>query len=86
MINSKDSKALLAAQSGDTVKIIGFETSEGLEGKLRQLGILPGDLAKIIRHAPVGGPVLIEINGREIALGETIAAMVMVEDSECVSL
>lgn len=85
MINSNETKALLAAGSGNKIRIIGFETDSDLEGKLRQLGIAPGDLAKVLRHAPLGGPVLIEINGREIALGESIAAKVMVEEIACVS-
>lgn len=85
-MQSKETKILLAVASGVVVKVIGFETGEDLEAKLRQLGILPGDLAKVIRHAPLGGPVLIEINGREIALGENIASHVLVEESECVSL
>lgn len=85
MIKSKEKKALLTAGSGNKIRIIGFETGSDLEGKLRQLGILPGDLARVLRHAPLGGPVLIEINGREIALGETIASKVLVEEIECVS-
>lgn len=85
MIKSKETKALLAVGSGNKIRIIGFETGSDLEGKLRQLGILPGDLARVLRHAPLGGPVLIEINGREIALGETIASKVLVEEIECVS-
>jgi ferrous iron transport protein A len=85
MINSKETKALLAVGSGNRIRIIGFEAGNDLEGKLRQLGISPGDLAKVLRHAPLGGPVLIEINGREIALGESIAAKVLVEEIECVS-
>ena len=85
MIKSKETKALLAAGSGNKIRLIGFETGSDLEGKLRQLGILPGDLARVLRHAPLGGPVLIEINGREIALGERIASKVLIEEIECVS-
>lgn len=76
---------LLDAVSGMTVRIIGFETGHELEGKLRQLGILPGDMAKIVRHAPLGGPFLIEIGGREIALGQKIASKIDVEEVACVS-
>ena len=75
---------LLNAVSGMTVKIIGFTTGHELEGKLRQLGILPGDVARVVRHAPLGGPFLIEISGREIALGQAIASKINVEEVTCV--
>ncbi len=77
--------ALIQAVSGMSVRIIGFSSGHELESKLRQLGILPGDTAKVIRQAPMGGPFLIEICGREIALGQSIAAKINVEVIECVS-
>jgi Fe2+ transport system protein FeoA len=64
------------------VRIVRFKDSKSLEGKLRQLGILPGDAAKIIRHAPFDGPFLLEIRGREIALGSRIADGIIVEEIE----
>ena len=77
--------ALIHAASGKSVRIVGFNSGPDLESKLRQLGILPGDIAKVIRHAPLGGPFLIEISGREIALGQSIAQKITVEEIECVS-
>ena len=50
-----------------------------MELKLRQLGLLPGDLARVMRHAPFGGPIMIEVNGRTIALGKGVAAKIAVE-------
>ena len=77
--------ALIDAVSGTSVRILGFSSGHELESKLRQLGILPGDIARVVRQAPLGGPILIEISGREIALGQAIAAKVEVEEIECVS-
>ncbi len=76
---------LLDAVGGMTVRVVGFTADRELRAKLRQLGILPGDIVKVIRHAPFGGPILISISGREIALGQAIASMVNVEEIECVS-
>ncbi len=77
--------ALIQAGSGKTVRIVGFTSGHDLESKLRQLGIMPGDIARVIRQAPLGGPFLIEISGREIALGQSIAEKITVEEIECVS-
>jgi ferrous iron transport protein A len=70
---------LIQAQSGQTVRIASFNGGIGLEHKLRQLGLVPGDTARVLRFAPLGGPILIEVDGRSIALGRGVAAKVIVE-------
>ena len=75
------SMLLVNVKVGKWVKVLGFKGGIGLEHKLRQLGMLPGDCARVIRHAPFGGPMLIEIEGRSIALGKGIATKILVEDS-----
>ena len=74
---------LIEAQNGTSIRIESYNTGDGLAAKLRQLGLVPGDIAKVIRHAPFRGPILLNINGREIALGRTIAAKIKVEVVEC---
>ena len=70
---------LIQAASGETVRIMSFSGGLGLEHKLRQLGIVPGDHARVLRQAPLGGPVLVEVDGRSIALGRGVASKVVVE-------
>ena len=70
---------LIEAQNGASIRIESFYTGAGLAAKLRQLGLVPGDIAKVVRRAPFRGPVLLEVNGREIAIGRTIAAKIKVE-------
>lgn len=50
-----------------------------LRSKLRQYGLHIGDAVRVLRRAPIGGPLLIEINGREIALGRAVAEKILVE-------
>ncbi len=71
--------ALLEAQAGATVRIREFEGGPDVAAKLRQYGIFAGDMARIIRFAPLQGPVLLEVNGREIALGRKMASKIIVE-------
>jgi Fe2+ transport system protein FeoA len=33
----------------------------------------------VVRVAPLGGPLLVEVNGREIALGRAVAEKILVE-------
>jgi Fe2+ transport system protein FeoA len=63
------------------VQILEIQGDIGLQEKLRQLGLLPGDTACILRQAPFGGPVLIEVGGREIALGRQIAFNILVKEA-----
>jgi ferrous iron transport protein A len=74
---------LLQVQTGKLVRVKNLTGGEGLEHKLRQLGLLPGDYARVLRYAPLGGPILIDVGGRSIALGRGIASKVEVEDAGC---
>lgn len=70
-------------ESGKSVRVLGFEGGYQMQHKLRQLGILPGDCIRIMRQAPFGGPFLLEVGGREIALGRRIVHRILVEEDEC---
>lgn len=76
---------LLNAHDGQWVRVTGFLGGARLEKKLGQLGLLPGDCVHILRHAPFGGPIMIDVEGRAIALGRGIAAKIEVEEIQCVS-
>jgi Fe2+ transport system protein FeoA len=70
---------LVNSKEGDRVRIASFEGGAGLHEKLSQYGLFPGDMARVLRIAPFDGPMLLEIGGREIALGRGIAAKIIVE-------
>ncbi|HNK64043.1 MAG TPA: FeoA family protein [Anaerolineales bacterium] len=73
---------LLDIPIGGNARLI--KTSEGLRSKLRQYGLHIGDCIQVLRAAPLGGPLLVRVNGREVALGREVAAKMLVE-SECAS-
>lgn len=76
---------LANARHGTRVRIISYDGGEGIERKLRQLGLNPGELVHVRRQAPFRGPILVEVNGRTIAVGRGIAAKITVEkeSTEC---
>ena len=61
-----------------------LKPDEKLHSKLRTYGMHAGDFVRVLRVAPLGGPLLVEVNGREIALGRAIAEKILVE-VECES-
>lgn len=52
---------------------------DGVRSKLKQYGLFVGDEIRVVRVAPLGGPLLVEVNGREIALGRAVAEKIFVE-------
>lgn len=75
----KTIKTLLDLKNGDRARILGFSGNQRSNQKLTQFGIFEGDYLLVLRSAPFKGPVMLSINGREIALGRGIAATVQVE-------
>jgi Fe2+ transport system protein FeoA len=73
-------KTLLNVPDGEQARLI--LVSERLLRKLRQYGLHLGDTLRVLRSAPLGGPLLVEVNGRELALGRTVAENLFVE-TEC---
>lgn len=74
---NKDVKPLLEVPLRETVRLSFVDDS--LIAKLVQYGLHVGDNLQVLRVAPLGGPVLIGVNGREIALGRTVAEKIFVE-------
>jgi len=82
---SKGIVRLIDIDNGTLVKISSFEGGPRYVTRLNRFGLYPGDLARVVRHAPFGGPVLLEVRGMEIALGKNIAARILVEVTACAS-
>ncbi|HUV15835.1 MAG TPA: FeoA family protein [Pelolinea sp.] len=71
--------SLLQIENGNWVRVVDFRGGRGMESRLTQLGFLPGNKIRIIRSAPFHGPLLIDVDGREIVLGRGIARHILVE-------
>jgi ferrous iron transport protein A len=68
---------LLEVPIGVIVRLNSVEAR--LRSKLMQYGLHIGDQMRVLRSAPLGGPLLVEVNGREIALGRRVAEKIFVE-------
>lgn len=64
------------------VKVVDIIGGWGLRRHVSQLGIHPGDILTVLRHAAMGGPILIMIHGSQIAIGRGMASHISVEDAE----
>ncbi len=73
-------RALHEIKSGKKVKILDCNAPPGQRRRLMNLGLIPGEVIKVLRSAAFHGPILVELNGREIALGRGIASRILVEE------
>jgi len=73
---------LLDVEVGKWVRVTAFDGSERSQERLAQHGLYPGDRARILRAAPLQGPLLVEVSGRELALGRAVAQNILVENVE----
>lgn len=65
---------------GDKVKISGFEpTDPGFKRQLMALGLTPGTTLDIIRVAPMGDPVQIQVRNACLALRKQEAQLIKLE-------
>ena len=69
--------SLLEVPIGETVLLLSVDDS--LKAKLVQYGLHVGDSLQVLRVAPLGGPLLVNVNDREVALGRAVAEKIFVE-------
>lgn len=75
-------KTLLNIDNGKKVKILKISGGRGIRQHLQCLGIHIGDIVTIKKSSFLGGPVLLEINGYDVALGKGVASRIEVEEVE----
>jgi ferrous iron transport protein A len=71
--------SLLQVKSGKTVRITRLEGGIGFQRKLASLNIRVGKTIRKITKQPLRGPVVIEIDNTEVAIGMGMAMRIFVE-------
>ena len=72
--------SLAGLQEGRKAKIVGIKGGYGFVRNLRARGIREGKIVEIVAKHPLGGPIVIAINGRETTLGRGMAEKIIVEE------
>ncbi len=65
---------------GATAKIEEVSTVSDRAGRMAALGFIPGRAVKVTRHAPLGDPISVEMDGQEISLRRSEAAIIHIEE------
>jgi ferrous iron transport protein A len=70
---------LTTLQKGDSAKILKLDGGRQFLTKLRSMGVRETKILKIVALHPFGGPVVIEIDGRDVTIGRGIAERILVK-------
>ncbi len=70
---------LAQADEGQRVMIKSLEGGFGFKRRLLSLGIRPDQKVRVLKSAAFGGPLLVEVEGSEVAIGRGAADKVEIE-------
>ncbi len=59
--------------------IVGFTSDDQISRRLFDLGFTPGELAALVRKAPMRDPLVFNVGGSEIVLRKREASRILVE-------
>jgi Fe2+ transport system protein FeoA len=65
-------------QVGASARIEEVSTACDRAGRMAALGFIPGRLVKVTRLAPLGDPLSVELDGQEISLRRSEAAIICI--------
>lgn len=70
---------LYQADTSTALKVLLIQGGWETRHSFNEMGIHSGDLVRIVRRAPFGGPLVIENQGTQVAIGKQLAEKVQVE-------
>jgi ferrous iron transport protein A len=70
---------LASLRNGSCGRILTLPSGMPTMTRLRELGLLPGTLVKLIRRAPLGDPLEISVRGSLLSLRKSEAELIAVE-------
>ena len=83
ILNAPQTMTLWAAHTGVRVRVSEVEDEDAaLLTHLAELALVPGAVVEVISKGPFGGPLHIRVAGKDHALGEIVAAAVLVVSDE----
>jgi Fe2+ transport system protein FeoA len=72
-------RSLSGLAVGDGGRIVGFTLADDLRQRLLELGLTKGTRCKVVRFAPLGDPIEVEVRGYRLSLRKAEAEGVLIE-------
>ena len=74
-------RSLADLSIGGKGRVLGLRGEPQLEQRLLEMGLLPGTEVEVIRQAPLGDPIEVQLLGYRLSLRRSEAACVEIEDA-----
>jgi ferrous iron transport protein A len=74
-------KCLTDLGKGEPGLIVALQGGRGLQNRLRQLGLVEGQLIRKVSVFAWGGPVVVLVNRAQVAIGQGMARRILVRVS-----
>jgi len=71
-------KSLTLLKEGDTATVIALHGGCGFQRRLRSVGIKEGKTVRMVASHPFSGPLVVEVDGRQITLGRGMAQRIAI--------
>jgi ferrous iron transport protein A len=75
-------RTLFDLQPGDRAVVVDIDHDASIGRRLLSMGLMPGSHLRVLRRAPLGDPIMVELPGCVVCLRRRDAQSVTVED-EC---
>lgn len=69
---------LLHLKNGQSSQVLHVEEAAGCYDRLMELGFTAGESIRVLRRAPLGGPIQVEVRGTSYAIGSDDARHIKV--------
>lgn len=79
MTMDKERVRLDQLKQGERGIVVGFKAGHGLVDKLTAIGVRPGKEITKVSDTFIGGPITIKVDNTKIAIGNGMAAKILVE-------
>lgn len=78
-IQSVQPLTLSRLKIGQKAQIVEFQDESHISQRLQEMGVTPGESVKVIRFAPLGDPIEIEVRGYRLSLRRQEADVILVK-------
>ena len=67
---------------GETASVVRVHGTDVVAKRLMEMGVVPGDSVRVVKHAPFGDPIEIRVRGYSLALRRNEAGAIEVNTAE----
>lgn len=71
-------RSLTELKEGDTATVVALFGGHGFQQRLRSVGVKEGKMVRMVASHPFSGPLVVEVDGKQITLGRGMAQRITV--------